>query len=156
MMRPIHPYRLLSLVVLAGALALSGCAQGGSGAAAPGPDQPTTPAAASSASTAGVPASVFCPDGVLQTETVVLKDQDNGRTVCVSAGTHVEIYLQGTATDRWSNPVPDSDVLRPEPSGKGALMVGVSAGFYVANHRGTAVVTATRDNAHFELHVSVL
>src|SRR5690348_14466603 len=154
MMRPIHPYRLLSLVLVSGALALSGCAQGGSGAAAPGPDQPTTPAAETSSGAAQ--AGAGCPGGVLQDQTVVLKDQDNGRTVCVAAGTHVEIYLQGTASDKWSTPVPDNDVLRPEPSGKGALMIGVSAGFYVANHPGTAVVTSTRDNAQFTLHVSVL
>ena len=58
-------------------------------------------------------------------------------------------------SDKWSNPVPDSGVLRPVASGKGALAVGVSAGFYVADHPGQARVTAFRGSAHFEVDVSV-
>jgi len=103
----------------------------------------------------GAPSPRGACTGAPQTQTVTLSEQDNGRQVCVAAGTQVEIYLKGTMTDKWSNPVPDSGVLRPVASGKGALAVGVTAGFYVADHPGQARVTAVRGSAHFEVDVSV-
>jgi hypothetical protein len=85
----------------------------------------------------------------------VLSDKDNGRQLCLATGTHLEIYLQGTASDPWTDPAPGSDVLRPEASGKRALMIGVAAGFFVAMHPGRTTVTASRDAAHFLITISV-
>jgi hypothetical protein len=89
-------------------------------------------------------------------EPVVLTEAQNNTEQCVPTGTHLEIYLQGTADDKWSQPATDSPVLRPEPSGKGALKLGVTAAFYVADHAGQARVTATRDGARYEITVRVV
>ncbi len=151
-------------------LILAGCANGttnpGGPAALPSgsPSVTTSPSDATSPPTvppsgstspgpAGGPAS-GCSGGV-QTGVVVLSDKDNGRQVCLATGTHLEVYLQGTATDPWTDPAPGSDVLRPEANGKRALMIGVAAGFFVAAHPGRTTVSASRDAAHFQLSVSV-
>jgi len=164
MSRHILAYRVLSLMLLTGTLAVAGCAQTGPGSAAPVPYESSAPAPTTSApspTASPVPTQPGAPipkgacTGVPQTQTVTLSEQDNGRQVCVATGTQLEIYLKGTMTDKWSNPVPDSGVLRPVASGKGALAVGVSAGFYVADHPGQTRVTAFRGSAHFEVDVSV-
>jgi len=164
MSRHILAYRVLYLMLLTSTLAVAGCAQAGQGVAAPGPDQSSAPAPATSlpsptvspsTSQPGAPAPQGACTGAPQTQTVTLSEQDNGRQVCLATGTQLEIYLKGTMSDKWSNPVPDSGVLRRVASGKGALAVGVSAGFYVADHPGQARVTAFRGGVHFEVDVSV-
>jgi hypothetical protein len=146
--------RTLSALVVAGTLALTGCAQAGGPTGAPGP---STGAPGPSTSPPGtVPSSPIAGcTGTVPTGPVVLGDQDNGRALCVPNGTHLEIYLHGSADDKWSVPVSDNDVLRPEPSGKGALMVGVTGAFFVADHAGVARVTATRHGVHYEVAVRV-
>jgi hypothetical protein len=133
--------RPVLVLVLAGTLALTGCAQAGSSTAAPGPPTSAPPSAGCTRPGASEP--------------VVLTEAQNNTEYCVPTGTHLEIYLQGTGDDRWSQPVSDSSVLRPEPSGKGALKVGVTAAFYVADHAGPATVTATRQNSHYEVTIRV-
>jgi hypothetical protein len=79
----------------------------------------------------------------VQTGTVTLTGADQGRTVCVAAGTHVEVYLRTPrAGQQWSPPVPDRTILQPEASGKGALQMGVTAGFFRAVTPGQARITA--------------
>jgi hypothetical protein len=150
MRRPTHPYRVLFLGLLAGALMLSGCAQAGTGASAPGPDLPS--------SAAPLPPETL-PSGECITaatgEPVVVSETDTGKDVCLTTGGRLEIYLQGTASDKWSDLMPSSDVLKRAPSGKGALAVGVTGGFFVGDHAGQTQVTATRDGTQFEIHVMV-
>lgn len=123
--------RPVLVLILTGTLALTGCAQADrSSASSPGCAVPSGP--------------------------VVLTEAQNHTQTCVPVGTHLEIYLQGTVDDRWSQPSSDSPVLRPEPSGKGALKVGVTAGFYVADHAGRATVVSTRDGARYEITVRVV
>jgi hypothetical protein len=73
---------------------------------------------------------------------VTLTEADNGATVCVATGTSVEVYLHAKTGQQWSKPVPDRTILRPAANGKGALQVGVTAGFYLAAEPGQARVTA--------------
>jgi hypothetical protein len=56
----------------------------------------------------------------------------------------VEVFLHGTAQDRWSPIKLDGDALRRTTSGKGMLALGVTGGFFVADHAGTAHLTAAR------------
>jgi hypothetical protein len=86
-------------------------------------------------------AAAGCPQGV-RTGQVTLTEADNGATVCVATGTSVEIYLHAKTGQQWSQPVPDRTILRPAANGKGALQVGVTAGFYLAAEPGQARVTA--------------
>jgi hypothetical protein len=143
--------RPVLVLVLAGALALTGCAQSGGSTAAPGPASPDpTPVATLP------PTPIAGCTGTIPSEPVVVTERQNNTAYCVPTGTHLEIYLQGTADDKWSQPASDSPVLRPEPSGRGALKLGVTAAFYVADHAGQAKVTATRDGTRFEITVRVV
>jgi|SRR5579859_3089404 len=159
-----------TLVLLCSGLILAGCANGTTnptGAPAPvalpsgspsveaSPSIPATlPPQSPPGSPPGSPPAPGC-SGAVQTGTLVLSDKDNGRQLCLATGTHLEIYLQGTASDPWTDPAPGSDVLRPEANGRRALMIGVAGGFFVAEHPGRTTVTASRDAAHFVITVSV-
>jgi hypothetical protein len=142
-------YRTLSALTITAALALPGCAQPGT-ALSPTSSGPTVPAEPSSANSS----SPGCAQG-WQTQPVVLSEQDSGGRVCLRPGTRLEIYLHGTASDRWSAPVCDSAVLDPAVSGKGMLAIGVTAGFFVASRPGRGQVTSTRSAQRFELTVLV-
>ena len=107
------------------------------------PEASSPPAAVSTPSTPGTgQAAAGCPQGV-RTGTVTLTEADHGSTVCVATGTTVEVYLHAKATGQlWSKPTPDRTILQPAVSGKGALPVGVTAGFYRAVEPGQTRITA--------------
>jgi hypothetical protein len=71
-------------------------------------------------------------------------EADSGRTYCLARAMRVEVYLHGTARDRWPPVTLDGDALRRTTSGKGMLALGVTGGFFVADHTGTAHLTAAR------------
>jgi hypothetical protein len=134
------PYRLVSLALLAALLPAAGCARTtGTGAG--------DTSAPDGGSAAGTTAPAFpgagCPEGV-RTGRVSLSEADDGKQVCLATGTALEVYLHGTADSRWSQPTPDGPGLRPTANGKGALQVGVTAGFFVADAPGTVHLTAQR------------
>lgn len=84
-----------------------------------------------------------------------LTEADSGRTYCVARSARLEIFLHGTARDRWSPIEPDGDALRRVPSGKGMLALGVTGGFFVADHAGTTRLTSAQGHRTFELTVIV-
>jgi hypothetical protein len=137
--------RPVLVLLLAGTLALAGCAQAGGSTTAPPVPSPSP----SASSGAGCPAET-------PAEPVVLTEAQNGTAYCLRTGTHLEIYLQGTVADPWAPLACDGTVLRPEVSGKRALKAGVTAGFYVADHAGQAVVTSTRDQDRYEVTIRVV
>jgi hypothetical protein len=99
---------------------------------------PTSPGA-----TSGAPGSGGAADASCRTGTVTLTELDHGKTVCVATGTTVEVYLHAKVTGQlWSPPVADRTILQPAANGKGALPVGVTAGFYRAVAAGQARITA--------------
>jgi hypothetical protein len=136
--------RRLATLTLLLALAPAACA-------APAGTSPSTSSSPTSSSPTSSPApsnsgggraDAGCPQGV-QTGTVTLTEVDQGRTVCVATGTDVEVYLRAPrAGQQWSPPVPDRTILQPHASGKGALQMGVTAGFYRAVTPGQARITA--------------
>jgi hypothetical protein len=71
-------------------------------------------------------------------------EADSGHTLCLTRSARLEVYLHGTAQNRWSPIRLDGDALRRTPSGKGMLALGVTGGFFVADHAGTAHLTSTR------------
>lgn len=71
-------------------------------------------------------------------------EADSGQTYCLARLAHLEIFLHGSAQDRWSPIKPDGDALRRSPSGKGMLALGVTGGFFIAEHAGTVHLTSTR------------
>ncbi len=73
-----------------------------------------------------------------------LSEADNGVLVCLARTGVVELYLHGTPTDRWSPVAVTGPALRSVPSGKSALPVGVTAGFFAATGAGQAVLSSYR------------
>jgi hypothetical protein len=71
-------------------------------------------------------------------------EADSGHTYCLARSAHLEVFLHGTAQDRWSPIKLDGDALRRIPSGKGMLALGVTGGFFIADHAGTAHLISTR------------
>lgn len=71
-------------------------------------------------------------------------EADSGQAFCLTRSARLEVYLHGTAQNRWSPIRLDGDALRRAPSGKGTLALGVTAGFFVADHAGTARLSSTR------------
>lgn len=75
---------------------------------------------------------------------VRLTQADSGRTICVVWGQPLEIYLQGSDTDMWTPIVGSGTALQIAPNGKGTLMRGVTAGFFVAAAAGSQTLTSSR------------
>jgi hypothetical protein len=153
MMRTARPVAMLTVLLLV----MAGCARGssssvgvGASASAPVPEATVTSAARCIAGSA--------------TSRLSLTEADNGGRRCLSAAGLVEVYLHGTLADPWSPVELTGTALRRTPSGKGALPVGVTAGFFAATGPGEARLTAVRspctspggagsgcDSAHFFL-----
>jgi hypothetical protein len=88
---------------------------------------------------AGTPVqSAVCP------ATATVTEADNGRTYCLTRSAHLEVYLHGTAQDRWPPITLDGDALRRVASGKGILALGVTGGFFIADHAGTVHLSSAR------------
>ena len=69
---------------------------------------------------------------------------DDGKVVCVTRGTTVGIYLQGTPARRWSPIRTASPALKPVPNGRLMLKAGVTGAFFKAVSSGVATVTSSR------------
>jgi hypothetical protein len=128
----------LAAAVVAGVTALTAC-----GGRAP----PAASGSGSPAPTAGAPAAAACgaatptapPD-----RTLTLSAGDSGRSFCVRPGVGVLIYLKGTPTARWAALKSSSPAMVPTANGHLALAVGVTGGYFVAAHPGTAAITSSR------------
>jgi hypothetical protein len=124
------PALLLAAVALT--LTAAGCAQPASQYAA-APD--------SSATTSGAPspAPSDCRSG-----SVTVTEAQDGQSLCVRVGTRIEVYLHGSPDTAWSAVTSDGAALTPTASGKGALPLGVTGGFFQAAAPGAARLTASR------------
>lgn len=71
-------------------------------------------------------------------------EADSGHAYCLARSAHLEVVLHGTAQDRWSTIKLDGDALRRIPSGKGMLALGVTGGFFIADHAGVVRLISTR------------
>jgi hypothetical protein len=119
-------YTALRLIVSAALIASAGCGRTAHAAPSVGAPIPTRDCVAPT------------------TMTVTVTEADNGRTYCLARSTHLEVYLHGTAQNLWTPITLDGDALRPVPSGKGALPIGVTAGFFIADHAGAVHLSSTR------------
>lgn len=117
-------------------LAVTGCATGGT--------QPGSPAAAGSSAGSSAEPSSGPSAGACGSGRVTLTEQDNRRQACVTAGTLVQVYLHGKPDQMWSGVSSDAPALRPVATGRGALPIGVTGGFFRADGAGTARLTSSR------------
>ncbi len=79
-----------------------------------------------------------------QNPVITLGARDNGKSYCIKKGTGVLIYLKGSQALPWSHPTSHSTAMVPRANGHMMLMLGVTGGYFVADHQGVAVITATR------------
>jgi hypothetical protein len=123
------------------ALAATALAGGLTGCATSGTTEVGAPAAP-----ATVPATTGpspCPSGHAG-DVRTVTEAASGSTVCLAVGEHLEVYLHGTQADTWSSIGLDGRALSAEANGKGTLVIGVTAGFYVARADGDAHLTSSR------------
>lgn len=121
-----------------------GCADTSSGA-------PSSYVGTSGAGIAGSPGTTAGPDVCLGdpgTTQLTLTEVDNGSRRCLSTAGRVEVYLHGTAGDRWSPVELAGTGLQVAPSAKGTLPVGVTAGFFAGTGPGEARLRAFRSPCH--------
>jgi hypothetical protein len=78
----------------------------------------------------------------VQSGEVMLSETDNHTAVCLSKGSKLDIYLHARTGQQWSKPTPELAVLQPTANGRGALQIGVTAGFFTAASTGQTRVTA--------------
>jgi hypothetical protein len=71
-------------------------------------------------------------------------EAESGQTVCLTRSGRLEVDLHGTRQNPWSPIRLDGTALRRAPSGKEMLALGVTGGFFAADHDGTARLTSTR------------
>ena len=88
----------------------------------------------------GVPASCLHVTG----KSLVLTLASNRKTICVRVGTHMDVYLQGTRSQPWQEPVATGHVLTGIPNGAFSLPVGVTAASYAAVRPGKSLITSVR------------
>ena len=89
----------------------------------------------------GDPGTASCASAGPPISLITITYADNGRTLCVRPGTAVQVYLKGTATNRWSAiHTSNAAVLAPHANGRLMLMVGVTGASFLAAHPGTATI----------------
>lgn len=117
--------------------------------AACGTQQAGSPAGGSSPSTAAsVAVSPNCTGAAPsspQNPVITLSAHDNGKSYCIKQGTGVMIYLKGTRALPWSPLKSHSTAMVPRANGHMMLMLGVTGGYFVADHQGVAVITSSRN-----------
>jgi len=134
----------LVAVALGAVVLASGCGQQHAGTPA-GP--PLSGSSSSSPSATPVPypapsdpGTASCHSGsASRAALITITYADNGQTLCVRRGTAVQVYLRGTATNRWSAIHASNEaVLAPHANGRLMLMAGVTGASFLAAHPGTA------------------
>src|SRR5215472_18700725 len=102
------------------------------------------------APSSGSPAPVNCVHRAAQgpAKRISIGRADNGKTLCVNAGTGMFVFLHGTQSRRWAPLHSSSGALVVKPSGMMSLAVGVTGGYFVAMRAGTATLTSVRSPCH--------
>jgi hypothetical protein len=122
-----------------GAAASTPASASASAAAATPPATSQAAAPTPAAAACGATAAILGPG-----HTLTLTLTDNSRSFCVKQGTGVLIYLRGTAAARWGLLRSSSAALVPSANGHLMLALGVTGGYFVAAHPGSAVISSTR------------
>lgn len=135
----------LAAVALGAMVLASGCGQQHQGAPAGPPRSASAPASGAPAPSPvpGDPGTAAtCGSAAPPVSLITVTYADNGRTLCVRPGTTVQVYLQGTPTNRWSPIHASGGVLTPRAHGRLMLRLGVTGASFLADHAGTATIRA--------------
>ena len=111
-----------------------------------------TPGTASHGSASGRPASTGpasggslagCSGGV-SAQGLRITLASNGKTYCVRAGAELDVYLRGTVSSAWLEPLASSNVLKPIPNGALSLPAGLTGASFTAARSGRVFITSLR------------
>jgi hypothetical protein len=75
----------------------------------------------------------------------------NGKTYCVRAGAELNVYLRGTVSSMWLEPLASSNVLKPIPNGALSLPAGLTGGSFTAARPGQVLITSVRPPCQFDI-----
>lgn len=104
------------------------------------PTTAATPSTAPSSPTATAGAGSSCQRPADDTLTLA----SNGKAYCLRVGEHVDLYLQGTVSRPWLEPLASSDVLVPVPNGATSLPEGLTGESFAAARPGQVLITSIR------------
>ncbi len=124
----------LPVVVLAVVALSGGCATGAGTGSAAG-------ATAAGVSGRAQPSSCQPSSG---STTITVTEADNGRIVCARISQRIEVYLHGTLANPWSPVTATGAQLRPAPSGKLSLQVGVTGAVFSVVAAGQTDILSSR------------
>ena len=132
----------LVAVALGAVLLASGCGQQHAGTPVGPPLSSSLPAAPVPSPAPIDPGTASCHSGsASHAALITITYADNGQTLCVRRGTAVQVYLRGTATNRWSAiHASNGAVLAPHANGRLMLIVGVTGASFLAAHPGTVTI----------------
>jgi hypothetical protein len=120
-------------------------ATNGTAATSGSPAANGTPAkAAPTTSTTTRPTASCDASGPLPASGLTITAADNGKTLCVRAGTAILVLLRGTAGDQWTTIRSSSAVLAPRPDPRMMLQRWVTGAAFKAAHPGMAAITSAR------------
>jgi hypothetical protein len=91
-----------------------------------------------------------CPGGV-SAQDLRITLASNGKTYCVQVGSELDVYLRGTVSSMWLQPLASSDVLRPIPNGAMSLPAGLTGASFSAARTGQVFITSVRPPCHFDI-----
>jgi hypothetical protein len=139
---------LLGAIII-GAAVISGCGQQhAGGVAAPpsaGPSSGTPSGGSQGAPGSGGGDAAVCHGGTVSpARSVTITAADNYKTLCVTQGAKLAVFLKGTPDRKWAPIHASSSVLKPSANGELALAMGVTGASFLAAGPGTASITSAR------------
>jgi len=147
-------FRSIGMAICFVAVATAGC--GTAHASQPGAGAHTTASAVYSSASATAAkrnqvsraeiASTAAPASCrhLAGKSLTLTLASNGKTICVRVGTRIDVYLRGTRSQPWREPVASGHALTGIPNGTFSLPVGLTAASYAAVRPGESLITSVR------------
>jgi hypothetical protein len=109
----------------------------GTASRGPANGRPASTGPASGGSLAG------CSGGV-SAQGLMITLASNGKTYCVRAGAELDVYLRGTVSSTWLEPLASSNVLKPIPNGALSLPAGLTGASFTAARPGQVLITSLR------------
>jgi len=74
----------------------------------------------------------------------VLTLASNGKTYCVRVGEKFDVYLRGTVSSPWLEPMASSNVIVGVPNGALSLVAGLTGGSFAGARPGRVLITSIR------------
>jgi hypothetical protein len=141
-----------SLVVLAALIPLAGCGH----TATTGASTAATSTPSASAGSASTPSPSASPGTAgCASVRLTITNADNNKTLCVTTGTIISVFLHGTASNKWTPIHSDSIAVMARFDPSMTLQVGVTGASFDAASPGTSTITSARNAGHFRVTLDI-